>query len=117
MFEKCQQIVETEKQAYDLNLKKDPSIATKYAFPKHKLKPLMYYWEEKCQTFLLKIIDAKPFQKEWFGMLSLGLGNKLQDLITQKYDQLPNFEEIYRKNFKKSLDHRSFQYKEFIKKF
>ena len=68
-------------------MKKDPSIATKYAFPKHKLKPLMYYWEEKCQTFLLKIIDAKPFQKEWFGMLSLGLGNKLQDLITY-YDVL-----------------------------
>jgi hypothetical protein len=82
MFEKCQQIVEAEKQAYDLNVKMDPSIAARYAFPKHKLKPLMYYWEEKCQSFLLKIIDAKPFQKEWFSMLSLGLGNKLQDLIT-----------------------------------
>ena len=37
--------------------------------------------------------------------------------MTQKYDQLPNFEEVFRKNFKKSLDHRSFQYKEYIKEF
>lgn len=47
-----------------------------------------------------------------------GIVNKLNDLILNRSDQKPQFEEVFRRNWVKSLDHRSFQYnREFIKKF
>lgn len=59
-----------------------------------------------------------PFKEEIFIQLNEGLQSKLNELQNQKYDQLPQFEEVFRKNFVKSLDHRSILYnKEFIKKF
>ena len=78
---------------------------------------MIYYWEEKSQQTLLAIMDAKPFQRECLNILADGLGRKMQHLFNEKYNELGAFEDVYRKNFKKSLDHRSFQYKEFIKKF
>ena len=47
MYEKCQAIVENEKKHYDSEILADPTFAQRYAFPKHKFSPMIYYWEEK----------------------------------------------------------------------
>ena len=77
----------------------------------------MYFWEKKYKDALLPILMLQPFKREYLTNLRQGLGGKLQELQNQKLDQMPMFEDIYRKNFMKSLDHRSFQYKDFIRKF
>lgn len=50
-------------------------------------------------------------------LLSIGIQDKLKDLQNYKKDQQPVFDEVFRKNFIKSLDHRSYQYKEFMRKY
>lgn len=77
----------------------------------------MHYWEKKYKDFIIPILMQKPFKRETLCALRQGLGGKLEELQNMKFDQMPMFEDIYRKNFLKSLDHRSFQYKEFMRKF
>ena len=111
MFEKCQNIIENEIKNYDAMAQK-----AKYQFPMHKFRPLMYYWQKKYKDALIPLLQHKPFQRDYLIFLRAGLGGKLQELQNQKLDQEQTFLDVYRKNFKKSLDHRSFQYKEFMKK-
>ena len=117
MFEKCQGIIDKEIKHYDEVVVKNPKEKAKYEFPRHKFEPMMYFWEKKYKDALIPFLMTKPFQREYLIRLQTGISGKLNELLTQKYDQLSAFEDIYRKNFIKSLDHRSFQYKEFIKKF
>ena len=108
MFEKCQAVVENEIRVYDELRLKNPKEQAKYEFPSHKFRPLMYYWEKKYKDALIPFLMLKPFQREYLMRLRDGLGGKLQELQNQKFDQLSAFEDVYRKNFIKSLDHRSF---------
>lgn len=41
----------------------------------------------------------------------------MEFLKQQKVSNLNEFKEMFRKNFTKSLDHKSFQYKDFMKKY
>lgn len=43
--------------------------------------------------------------------------SKLEFLKNQKTSNLNEFKDQFRKNFTKSLDHKSFQYKDFMKKY
>jgi histone deacetylase complex regulatory component SIN3 len=110
MFEKCMTIVDEEIVNFDNNSKG-------YIFPLHRFKPLMYFWEKRYKDALMPILLHKPFKREVLTCLIQGIGGKLQELQNSKFDQMSTFEDIYRKNFIKSLDHRSFQYKDFIKKY
>lgn len=77
----------------------------------------MHYWEKKYKDALIPFLMSKNCTRDSLISLRDGLGGKLQDLQNQKYDQLGQFEETFKKHFIKSLDHRNIQYKEFIKKF
>lgn len=114
MFQKCRDVVEVEIQEYDLLSAKERA---KYEFPRHKFSPLMHYWEKKYKDALIPFLMSKNCTRDSLISLRDGLGGKLQDLQNQKYDQLGQFEETFKKHFIKSLDHRNIQYKEFIKKF
>jgi hypothetical protein len=114
MFRKCQDVVEQEIEIYD---QLSPKEKAKYEFPRDKFRPLMFYWEKKYKDALIPFLMCKNIGRELLVQLRDGLGGKLQELQNQKFDQLGQFEEIFKKNFIKSLDHRNIQYKEFIKKF
>ena len=111
MFDKCKKIIEGEIIIFD---RSNPGT---YEFPKQKLRPMMFFWEKKYQDALFHFfMNKKPMQRESLETMKIGLSGKLLELQNLKAAQLSNFEDVYKKNFIKSLDHRSFQYKEFIKK-
>jgi len=67
----------------------------------------MNFWEKRYKDAILHIL-YKPFKRDFLIHLREGLGGKLRELHNTRLDQLPVFEDVYRKNFVKSLDHRSF---------
>ena len=68
----------------------------------------MNFWEKKYKDALVPILLHKPFKRDFLIYLREGLGGKLRELHNAKLDQMPVFEDVFRKNFVKSLDHRSF---------
>lgn len=76
----------------------------------------MYFWEKRYKD-LIPVLHHKPFKRDFLIILKTGLYGKLQELQNFKLDQQSTFDDIYRKNFYKSLDHRSFKYKEFVNKY
>ena len=117
MFERCLVIMQEEINKYDELAEKGGKEKHKYSFPMKRLTPLMYYWEKKYKDLLLPLLTIKPFQRDTLLLLSIGIQDKLKDLQNYKKDQQPVFDEVFRKNFIKSLDHRSYQYKEFMRKY
>jgi histone deacetylase complex regulatory component SIN3 len=53
MFEKCYSIIENEIKIYDEAQQKSPRDKIRYEFPRHKLRPLMHYWEKKYKDALI----------------------------------------------------------------
>jgi len=61
------------------------------------------------ETKILKSKEMADLKKQFT--------NKLEFLINQKKSVLPELTDQFRKNFTKSLDHKSFQFKDFMKKY
>jgi hypothetical protein len=82
MFEKCQGIIEKEIKSFDKLSEHNKTLKekVKYEFPRHKFKPLMYYWEKKYKDALIPFLMHKPFQRDFLISLRTGLGGKLQEL-------------------------------------
>jgi len=78
---------------------------------------MICYMEEKYRFILEKLVENTKFDLPTFQTMKQGFEGKLIVLQNYKIDHNEQFKDIYRKNFAKSLDHRSFQYKDFIKKF
>ena len=114
MFRKCHDVVEQEIKIFEAL---GPKEKAKYEFPRNKFRPLMFYWEKKYKDAFNAFLHGKSFHRDQLIQLKEGLGGKLQDLQEAKYDQLSQFEDVFKKHFIKSLDHRNIQYKEFIRKF
>ena len=104
MFRKCHDIVEQEIKLFEAL---GPKEKLKYEFPRNKFRPLMFYWEKKYKDAFNDSLHGKSFQREQLVHLKAGLAGKLQDLQEAKYDQLAQFEEVFKKHFIKSLDHRN----------
>lgn len=84
-----------------------------------KLHPLRFYWDKKFKKLIhdlyfdvSKILKPKDMQD-----LKKQFTNKLEFLVNQKKAALPELTDQFRKNFTKSLDHKSFQFKDFMKKY
>ena len=61
--------------------------------------------------------EGKCLKAKDMGALKKIFTDKLDFLKSQKDNNLGELTEQFRKNFTKSLDHKSFQYKEFMKKY
>ena len=118
LFEDCYTVILEEIQKFTVlvnqNRKKE---IEDYRFPARKLRPMIYYMEEKYRFILEKLIENTQFDLPTFNILKSGFEGKLVVLQNYRIEHNEQFKDIYRKNFGKSLDHRSFQYKDFIKKF
>lgn len=78
----------------------------------------MFYWEKQYRDALIPMLTAETLNREDLQQLRAGLGGKLTELVHAKYERRQEFETVYRRNYVKSLDHRSFQYnKDFMKAF
>lgn len=115
MFEKCRVIIDNEIKLFDDT--KNQKLLKNYEFPLKKLEPLMYFWEKRYRDILMPMLRSKPLKKEFLVGLQQAIAGKLQELQNFKLDQMSTFQDVFRKNFNKSLDHRSFLYKDFIKKY
>lgn len=113
MFKKCHDVVQAEIELYD---SLPPQKQQVYEFPWIKLRPMMHYWERKYSEAFKNTLMLSHFKFKFLKLLRDGMAGKLQELQNQRLDLLPHFEDVFRKNFIKSLDHRSFQYKDFMKK-
>lgn len=83
------------------------------------MNPLRFYWDQKFR----KTIHDQFFKEGKFlrlkEMLSLKqqFVAKLEFLKQQKSSNINELKDQFRKNFNKSLDHKSFQYKDNMNKF
>lgn len=96
-----------------------PAEQNAYRFPIIKLKPLRFYWDKKFKKLIhdLYFDETKVLKSKEMADLKKQFTNKLEFLVNQKKSALPELTEQFRKNFTKSLDHKSFQFKDFMKKY
>mmetsp|Transcript_28671 Transcript_28671/g.43291 ORF Transcript_28671/g.43291 Transcript_28671/m.43291 type:complete len:459 (+) Transcript_28671:1713-3089(+) len=114
LYERCLSIVQKEI-AYFQGL--DSVEKEKYHFPAKKLRPMICYMEDKHRYILEGLIENKKFNLDLLNKLRSGFEGQLVMVQNYRIEHIEQFKDIFRKNFTKSLDHRSFQYKDFIKKF
>ena len=96
-----------------------PAEQNTYKFPVSKLQPLRFYWDKKFKKLIhdLYFDETKVLKSKEMADLKKQFTNKLEFLVNQKKSVLPELTEQFRKNFTKSLDHKSFQFKDFMKKY
>ena len=84
-----------------------------------KLQPLRFYWDKKFKKLMHDqyFDETKILKSKEMADLKKQFTNKLEFLINQKKSVLPELTDQFRKNFTKSLDHKSFQFKDFMKKY
>jgi len=70
----------------DLQAKPGKDKTKGYDFPRHKFRPLMYFWEKRYKDALVPILMHKPFKREFLICLRQGLGGKLEELHNTKLD-------------------------------
>jgi hypothetical protein len=118
MFNKCLAIIEEEISKYDqMQLANDHQAIHNYTLPKASFYPMVMYMEEKYRHLLIPLLDKRPFRFESLHQLRSAFIAKVKSLKQMKEDHRESHLDAQRKNFLKSLDYRSFLYKEFIKKF
>lgn len=90
-----------------------------YRFPVHLLGPLRFYWDQKFRKGIHEMYfkDNKVLKAKDMANLKQQFAGKLEFLRNHKSSNLNEFKDAFRKNFTKSLDHKSFQYKDFMKKY
>jgi histone deacetylase complex regulatory component SIN3 len=90
-----------------------------YKFPVQKLSPYRFYWDLKfkrhCQDQYFKV--GKILKSKEMAALKKAFNDKLEFLRNQKNLNITDIKDSLKKNFTKSLDHKSFQFKDFMKKF
>lgn len=96
-----------------------PAEQALYKFPVQKLQPLRFYWDKKFKKLIHdQYFDgSKVLKTKEMSDLKKQFTNKLEFLENQKKQMLPELTDQFRKNFTKSLDHKSFQFKDFMKKY
>jgi len=111
------QIVVVEQCEYFESLSEEDQ--NKYRFPCQLLSPLRYYWDQKFRKSISDqyFREAKVLKVKDMMALKKAFNDKLEFLKNQKAVNINELKEQFRKNFTKSLDHKSFQYKDFMKKY
>lgn len=90
-----------------------------FTLSQNKFEPMRYLWDKKWKT---KIIDEymteeKPITAKDLQKIKETFKERLEFHKNLKKQSLGELKDILKKNFTKSLDHKSFQYKDFLKKF
>ena len=93
----------------------------KYKFPAHLLNPLRFYWDTKYRKAITEqyFKEGKLLKAKEMASLKKAFTDKLEFLRGHKSGPQGSIKELkdqLRKNFTKSLDHKSCVYKHFIKK-
>ena len=85
----------------------------------YQLNPLRFYWDHKFRKSINEqyFKEGKITKEKDLKALKKALSDRLDYLKTVKKSGIGDIKEAFRKNFTKSLDHKSFQYKDFMKKF
>jgi histone deacetylase complex regulatory component SIN3 len=90
----------------------------KYKFPCHLLNPLRFYWDTKFRKGIQEqyFKEGKLLKSKEMASLKKAFTDKLEFLRNHKSANINELKDQLRKNFTKSLDHKSCVYKHFIKK-
>lgn len=83
------------------------------------LSPLRYYWDQRFRKQINEVYfdKGKTIKAKEMTNLKKTFNDKLEFLRNQKASSINDHKDNFRKNFTKSLDHKSFQYKDFMNKF
>jgi len=83
------------------------------------LSPLRYYWDQRFRKQINEVYfdKGKTIKAKEMMNLKKTFNDKLEFLRNQKASSINDHKDNFRKNFTKSLDHKSFQYKDFMNKF
>lgn len=81
-----------------------------YKFPVNRLNPLRLYWDSKFRKNMQEnfLKDGKILKEKDFVAFKKSLFDKHDFIENQKKNHLNEIKEIFKKNFTKSLDHKSF---------
>ena len=82
----------------------------KYKFPTHLLSPLRYYWDQRFRKQINEVYfdKGKTIKAKEMMNLKKTFNDKLEFLRNQKASSINDHKDNFRKNFTKSLDHKSF---------
>lgn len=96
-----------------------PEVQANFKFPLHELNPLRQYWEHRLARHTDQFLkEGKVIREKELLALKKTVASHLDYLKNQKQLCLNEVKEQFRKNFTKSLDHKSLQYnKDFSNKF
>ena len=96
-----------------------PAEQVHYKFPVKRLSPLRFYWDKKFKKLVNEqyFDEARVLKEKEMKELRKQFAKKLADLESHKALGMPDLSDAFRRNFTKSLDHKAFHFKDFMKKY